>query len=273
MPELPEVQTVVTTIRPRIAGRMIRALEVIRPDVVRPAGVDLPSLLIGSTVAGVDRRGKKIVIRTTGGDRVVIHLGMTGRLAVELPGAVRRPHTHVVFGFDGVELRFSDPRRFGGVWWLGTDGRPDERMGPEPLSLRPAQLRRRRAKTSRAIKNALMDQSVVAGLGNIYVDESLHRAGIHPLSPANTLADPQVARLNRAIKLVLRTAIRHRGSTLRDYADGEGRPGEFQSRHRVYGRAGRPCRTCRTPIARIVLGARSTHFCPHCQKNVEAAAL
>jgi formamidopyrimidine-DNA glycosylase len=265
MPELPEVQTVVTTIGPKIAGQIIRTLDVVRPDVIRPAGIDLPLMLIGSKVAGVERRGKKIVVRTTGGNRMVIHLGMTGRLAIESPGAVRRPHTHVIFGFDGVELRFSDPRRFGGIWWLGTAGRPDERMGPEPLSLRPAQLARRLVKTGRAIKNALMDQSVIAGLGNIYVDESLHRAGIHPLVPANALAGTDVARLNRSIKLVLRTAIRHRGSTLRDYADGDGRPGEFQSRHRVYGRAGKPCRGCKTPVERIVLAARSTHFCPACQ--------
>jgi formamidopyrimidine-DNA glycosylase len=121
------------------------------------------------------------------------------------------------------------------------------------------------AKTARPIKNTLLDQSVIAGLGNIYVDESLYAAGIHPLSPADSLAAEQVGRLNRAIKRILRRAIRHRGSTLRDYRDANGQSGNFQNIHRVYARAGQPCLRCHAPIERIVLGGRSTHFCPHCQ--------
>jgi formamidopyrimidine-DNA glycosylase len=139
-------------------------------------------------------------------------------------------------------------------------------MGPEPLTLRPKQLAQRLSNTRRAIKNALLDQNLIAGLGNIYVDESLHAAGVHPLTPANELDWPAVLRLNRGIKSTLRRALRHRGSTLRDYVDAEGGPGAFQKLHRVYDRAGQPCRECKSSIVRIVLGGRSTCFCPKCQR-------
>jgi formamidopyrimidine-DNA glycosylase len=138
-------------------------------------------------------------------------------------------------------------------------------MGPEPLTLRTPRLGAALARTRRAIKNALLDQSVIAGLGNIYVDESLFRARIHPLTIAAELRAEQVAALNRSIKATLRKAIHHRGSTLRDYFDANGDPGGFQKLHAVYARAGENCRRCKTPIERIVLAGRSTHFCPRCQ--------
>lgn len=162
-------------------------------------------------------------------------------------------------------LRFSDPRRFGGVWWIAPGQAADDGMGPEPLTLRPAALLRRLSRTARPIKSALLDQSLIAGLGNIYVDESLFLARIHPLNPSNGLSAAEVGRLSRSIKVTLRKAIAHRGSTLRDYRDADGNAGGFQSLHRVYDRADQPCRRCRTPIRRIVLGGRSTHFCPRCQ--------
>jgi formamidopyrimidine-DNA glycosylase len=140
-------------------------------------------------------------------------------------------------------------------------------MGPEPLAMRTAQLAKKLSRTTRAIKNALMDQSVVAGLGNIYVDESLFDARLHPLTPANTLTSAETALLTKSIKRVLRRAIRHRGSTLRDYADADGNAGAFQRLHRVYDRKGKPCPRCKTAIERIVLGGRSTHFCPKCQRT------
>ena len=265
MPELPEVQTVVDTLRPLVAGRTLVAIDVRRPDVVAPAGIDLVPLLLGRTVADVARRAKRIVFRLDDGHRFFVHLGMTGRLTVDPPAAPLLPHTHVVLhlGTDAA-IRFRDPRRFGGVWWLGT-GPADDRLGPEPLTLPPARLAAQLGRTARAIKTALLDQRVVAGLGNIYVDESLHRAGIHPLTPARRVSVADVARLNRAIKHTLRTAIRHRGSTLRDFADAHGHAGGFQHLHAVYDRADAPCRRCRTPIERVVLGGRSTHFCPRCQ--------
>lgn len=267
MPELPEVQTVVNTLRPRVIGRRITRVRLNRSDILSPAGTDLPSLLSGQTVKEIARRAKRIMFTLEGGGRFYVHLGMTGRLVLSSPKDLPPPHTHLRLDLDnGSEIRFTDPRRFGGVWWLGTNYEKDD-MGPEPLTMRPAQLAKQLARTTRAIKNALLDQRVLAGLGNIYVDESLFAAGIHPLTPANTLTPDQVARLNRCIKTTLRRALRHRGSTLRDYRDAEGLPGNFQSLHRVYDRKGEPCRACRTPIERVVLGGRSTHFCPKCQVN------
>jgi formamidopyrimidine-DNA glycosylase len=278
MPELPEVQTVVTTLAPRLTSQTLADVRHLRPDIVRPRGFDLPAALVGRTVSSVTRRGKRIVIALDDGGRFYIHLGMTGQLKVEPPDREVAPHTHLIVRLRGVgdggassELRFRDPRRFGGVFWLGRGNEAtavaadDARMGPEPLTLRPGQLAKRLSRTTRAIKNALLDQAVVAGLGNIYVDEALFASSIHPLRPADELSPDDVKRLNRAIKTTLLRAIRHRGSTLRDYVDADGRSGGFQLLHRVYGREGDPCHTCRSPIARIVLGGRSAHFCPVCQ--------
>lgn len=265
MPELPEVQTVVTTLRPKLLGRRVRAVYLHRRDIVQPPDADLVRDLTGRVVRSIGRRGKRIIFVLDDDARFFIHLGMTGRLVIASAQAAAPAHTHLEVDFATGRLRFTDPRRFGGVWWLGKGGCPDAGMGPEPLSVRPAQLARRLARTTRAIKNALLDQSVLAGLGNIYVDESLFGAAIHPLTPANELTPAEVAKLNRSIKSTLRRAIRSRGSTLRDYVDADGVAGSFQSLHRVYDRAGQPCRRCKTPIQRITLGGRSTHFCPRCQ--------
>lgn len=264
MPELPEVETVVTTLRPKVVGRSIVAVVSVRQDILSPADTDLSRCLCGRTIRSVERRGKRIVCTLDDGNRFYIHLGMTGQVSVVAPDAPLPPHTHLELDLGGTRLRFRDPRRFGGVWWLGRDA-ADGEMGPEPLGLRPVELLRRLSRTTRAVKNALLDQRVVAGLGNIYADEALHAAGIHPLTPANRLSRGQVGRLSRSIKSTLRRAIRHRGSTLRDYLDADGAAGRFQRLHRVYQREGEPCERCRAAIERIVLGGRSTHFCPRCQ--------
>jgi formamidopyrimidine-DNA glycosylase len=264
MPELPEVQTVVNSLRPRIVGMTIKRADVLRDDIVEPKGFKLQPHLAGRIVGDVTRRGKRIVVTLDDGNVFYIHLGMTGRLTIDAPSSEVAKHTHLILHFSEFQVHFRDPRRFGGVFWIGSEDCDDE-MGPEPLTLRPQQLACRLAKTHRAIKNALLDQHVVAGLGNIYVDESLFAAGIHPLTAANRLTAHQIARLNRAIKLTLRRALRHRGSTLRDYVDAEGDAGAFQKLHRVYDRQGQPCRVCRATIQRIVLGGRSTCFCPNCQ--------
>jgi formamidopyrimidine-DNA glycosylase len=267
MPELPEVQTVVLTLQPKVVGRTVRGVTHLRHDIVTPPGTKLRDLLRGRRIESVARRGKRIVFTLDDGNRFYVHLGMTGQLTVASPDAPLPPHTHMELDLgDGARLRFRDPRRFGGVWWLGQDPLHDAGMGPEPLQLRPAQLFRRLHKTTRAVKNALMDQRVVAGLGNIYVDEALFAAGIHPLKRGDELTMAEVAKLNRSIKTTLRRALRHRGSTLRDYMDADGASGGFQKLHRVYDRAGEPCRRCQSPIERIVLGGRSTHFCPQCQR-------
>ncbi len=266
MPELPEVQTVVESLRPRLRGRCFAVPLHLRGDIVRPRGFDLAGAMAHRTIIGIDRRAKRIVFCLEGGDRFFIHLGMSGRLTVEQADAPILPHTHLIAGIAGTDrqLRLRDPRRFGGIFWLG-DAPDDHTIGPEPLTLRPKQLADRLARTTRAIINALLDQRLIAGLGNIYVDEALHQAGIHPLAPANRLTLTQITTLNRAIKTTLRRAIHHRGSTLRDYVDADGTKGGFQNLHKVYAREGTPCQTCRTPIERIVIGGRSTHFCPACQ--------
>jgi formamidopyrimidine-DNA glycosylase len=267
MPELPEVQTVVTTLAPRVAGKRIERIPHVRRDMITPDGFDLAGAVRGRTIESVTRRGKRIVFLLDDGNRFFIHLGMTGRLMVESRDTDQALHTHLIFDIgDGRQLRFRDPRRFGEIRWLGQDN-GDAKMGPEPLDMRASQLADCLTRTTRAVKNALMDQSVVAGLGNIYVDESLHAAGIHPLARADRLKPQQIAKLTQSIKRVLRKAIRHRGSTLRDYVDAEGGKGAFQLLHNVYNRKGEPCRTCKSPIVRIVLGGRSTCFCPRCQSR------
>jgi formamidopyrimidine-DNA glycosylase len=270
---LPEVQTVVTTLRPRVTGATLGAVRLNRTDIVSPAGVDLAPLLTGRAVASVDRRAKRIVFTLDGGERFYIHLGMTGQLTVESPDAPVRPHTHLVIELGprgarserGCELRFRDPRRFGGVFWLGTES-ADRGLGPEPLTLRPGRLVKLLAATRRPIKSALLDQTMIAGIGNIYADEALFGAGVHPLRLANSLTVDEIGRLNRAIKQVLRRAIRARGSTLRDFVDADNAPGGYRAKHLVYDREGERCRRCRRGvIERIVLTGRSTCFCPRCQ--------
>lgn len=266
MPELPEVETIVRSIAPRLAGRRIVKVDLRRRDIVDPPEADLPAQLAGQRIHRIFRRGKRIIVTLENQCQFYIHLGMTGRLTLETPAAPTVPHTHFTADFDAFpdQLRFSDPRRFGGIWWLDT-APCDEGMGPEPLELRARQLARQLTGTTRAIKNALLDQSVIAGLGNIYVDESLFSSGIHPLTPANELNAKQIAALNRAIRATLRRAIKNKGSTLRDYRTADGLPGYFQKLHRVYDREGQACAKCRSAIQRIVIGGRSTHFCAKCQ--------
>lgn len=268
MPELPEVETVVITLRPRVTGQKIVGVTLHRTDIVTPKEIRLAPLLRGRTIVSVDRRAKRIVLTLDDCNRFYIHLGMTGQLVVERADAQLKPHTHFVLDLEGGarQIRFRDPRRFGGIFWLGTDS-ADGDLGPEPLTLKPAQLSKLLQKTSRPIKAALLDQTLIAGLGNIYADECLFLSGIHPLTAANRLNRDQISRLNRAIKLTLRRAIAAKGSTLRDFVTADNAPGEYRSKHKVYDRAGEECIRCGTLIKRIVLSGRSTCFCPSCQKR------
>jgi formamidopyrimidine-DNA glycosylase len=259
---------------------MIARVELRRPDIVRCGNADLPLRLRSRIVTDITRRGKKILFQLDDGTAVCIHLGMTGRLTSDPRAAPLLPHTHMIWHLrdpagqlHDEQLRFRDPRRFGGVWCLSCCADAGQNLGPEPLLVRTSQLADKLARTKRPIKSALLDQRLLAGLGNIYVDEALHVAGIHPLSLTCNLTRQQVTELTRAIKQVLRRAIRHRGSTLRDYVDADGNAGRFQRLHRVYDRKGDPCPRCRTPIDRIVLGGRSTHFCPKCQPSKRTSRL
>ena len=268
MPELPEVQTVVNDIVPVAVGAKIVQVELLRPEFVQPAAIPLEKLLTGQTIASIHRRANRIIFTLGDGQKFLAHLGMTGRIAIAASSAPRQKHTHVVLTLQRkgklAELHFCDPRRFGEIRWLGTHHGEDG-LGVEPLTLTTRQLVELLRRPRRPIKSVLLDQSVVAGLGNIYADESLFRAGIHPLTWACHLDEAAVGRLCRAIKQILSKALQHRGSTFRDYVDAKGGKGGFQDRHQVYGRSGQPCRQCGRSLQRIVLGGRSTCFCLHCQ--------
>lgn len=265
MPELPEVETVVRTLRPTLLNRRIAAIVHLREDIVTPASENLAARLVSRRIIEIHRRGKRIIIQLDDGNCWYVHLGMTGRLTIEPKDAPRRAHTHLILNLgQSQELRFVDPRRFGGVFWCGASP-ADESMGPEPLSLAPRELFERLSRTNRSIKSALLDQKMVAGIGNIYADEALFDAQIHPLTIATKISAEQSRRLNTAIKRVLKRAIEHRGSTLRDYVDANGEPGDFQKVHRVYDREGEPCLRCGAAIVRIIVAQRSTCFCPRCQ--------
>lgn len=266
MPELPEVQTVVNTLNALLVSpARIHRVDHVRADMLKPAGCDLAGFLRGRAIVDVSRRGKRIIFRFDDSNRIYIHLGMTGRLTIEPRRAPVRAHTHLIVSLSGGrQIRLVDPRRFGAIAWMGP-GPDDGAMGPEPMDIRPADFVTRLQSTRRAIKTALLDQRLIAGIGNIYADEALFAARVPPTVPARDLSRDRAAKLCAAIKRVLRRAIDHRGSTLRDYIDANGQRGGFQALHRVYDRQGQPCPRCQTPIARIVLGGRSTHFCPQCQ--------
>lgn len=272
MPELPEVQTVVNSLTPRVVAARITNVEIARPDFVCPPGTDLPALLVGRTITSIHRRAKRIIFTLDTQQRFLIHLGMTGRVLLLPPNSPRAPHTHVVLTLatsasQTIELHLCDPRRFGELRWLN-NGTGEDGLGHEPLTLRSRALADLLASSRRPVKSFLLDQTAIAGLGNIYADEALFAAGLHPLTPCNRITPEQATHLCRAIKSVLRKALRHRGSTLRNYVDAEGGQGAFQKLHQVYDRAGKPCRRCRTPIQRITLAGRSTCFCPTCQHNI-----
>ena len=261
MPELPEVETIVRELAPLLPGRRIIKAELPCPRVV----VGPVRRAVGRTIRRVSRHGKFIVVEFEGtAGRLAIHLGMTGRL---LAGGERGPHTHAVFTLDRGALIYADPRQFGRIQWLSGPSRRLDSLGPDPLELDEdaflARLRARRA----MVKPLLLNQRFLRGLGNIYTDEALHRAGIHPRATAARLSRARAARLYRAIRKVLNEAIARGGSSVSDYVDAGGRRGWFQLRHPVYGREGEPCLTCGALIRRIVVAQRGTHFCPRCQKR------
>ncbi len=276
MPELPEVQNVVDSLRPLIARRIIQSVVLRRTDISTPPDADWARLLTGKRIRAVRRRGKRIYFDLDDGNRFFVHLGMTGRLRFLPCTQADESHTHLIFMLSGrptATLRFIDPRRFGGIYWEGSTSRDDDSLGPEPLEMTSQDFATRLKSTSRPVKSALLDQRLVAGLGNIYVDEALHLAGIRPTRCSKRLQFIEVERLVQAIRDVLNRAIAAGGSTLRDYVNAVGDAGNFQKRHLVYGRENKPCQTCTTPIRRIVLAGRSTHFCPACQSTRRVAAM
>jgi formamidopyrimidine-DNA glycosylase len=271
MPELPEVETVVRDLRPLLVGARVAAVTVGRRKLRRPWRKAWAGQLRGATVEGVRRRGKWIIVDLDAGRRLLIHLGMTGQLTVNPAAAPVPDHLHFVFELgDGArQLRYRDPRRFGSVELLADEAAVQAalggKLGPEPFDLVAADFRSAIRGTNRTVKAILLDQAVVAGVGNIYADEALFRAGLHPERRGKAVTDAEADRLREAIAAVMRHAIERRGSTIRDYVGGSGLRGGFQDEFRVYGRDGEPCPTCRTAIAVVRVAGRSSHHCPSCQ--------
>jgi formamidopyrimidine-DNA glycosylase len=261
MPELPEVETIVRGLAPRLAGRRILAAEFRCARVVRGA----PEQIVGKTIRDVRRYGKFILIDFTDKSAALgIHLGMTGKLLLDAePG----PHSHAILTLDRGLLVYDDIRQFGRIEFSDQFASRLERLGPDPLSLSVeafvSRLRARRA----MVKPLLLNQSFLRGMGNIYTDEALFRAGVHPRALAYRLSRDRAARLHAAVVEVLSESIASGGSSVSDYVDSDGRQGSFQLSHRVYGKQGEPCPICSTPIRRILVAQRGTHFCPKCQRR------
>ncbi|MCI0641685.1 MAG: bifunctional DNA-formamidopyrimidine glycosylase/DNA-(apurinic or apyrimidinic site) lyase [Gemmataceae bacterium] len=272
MPELPEVETVVRDLRGPLVGKRIAALVVSRKALRRPWRRAWNKSLIGRMFRSVERRGKWIMLDVEG-PMLLVHLGMTGQFTVCSAEDPRQDHTHLVFSLDkgGMELRFRDIRRFGSATLFPdldalTKSFVEDRLGPEPFDLDPVYWRQALAKTSRNLKAILLDQRVVAGVGNIYADESLFEARLHPTRLGKNLKLREIDRLREAIVAVLSRAIERRGSSIRDYVGGSGLQGKYQDEFRVYGRTDEDCWTCGTAITQFRLAGRSTHCCPRCQK-------
>ncbi|MDE2149073.1 MAG: bifunctional DNA-formamidopyrimidine glycosylase/DNA-(apurinic or apyrimidinic site) lyase [Gammaproteobacteria bacterium] len=272
MPELPEVETVRRGLSARLLGHRLAAVSVRQPVLRWPVPVQLARRLRGRRLDSVERRGKYLLLDFAGA-RLLLHLGMSGRLSVLSRVAPPGPHDHVDFRFDdGRCLRFHDPRRFGCVLLLdGGGGHPLlDGLGPEPLSdaFTAVYLYARTRNRCAAIKSVLMDARVVAGVGNIYASESLHRAGVRPARAAGRLAPADCRRLVAAVRTVLSEAIAQGGTTLTDsaFAGTDGSFGDFQQQLAVYDREGKPCPRCGTAVRRVVIGQRSSYYCPRCQR-------
>lgn len=284
MPELPEVETTRRGIAPHAVGRTIAAVEVHDGRLRWPVPQSLPETLTGRTLTKLERRSKYLLFRCErAGDEqasdragtLLVHLGMTGSLRWYSAGAAespRRTHDHVDVRFEnGALLRYHDPRRFGAILWVADPVAEHPllaALGPEPFdpAWNAAMLQQSLRTRSAAIKLALMDNHVVVGVGNIYANEALFHAGIHPGRAANRVSRRRLGLLVDAVRTTLTAAIAKGGSTLRDYVDSSGEPGYFQLDYFAYGRAGLPCRQCATPLKAIRQGGRATTYCPRCQK-------
>jgi formamidopyrimidine-DNA glycosylase len=262
MPELPEVETVVRSLSGVVPGARILAAEFGSRFVTPGNRKALARRLANRTIRGVRRHGKFIVLDLDAGV-LIIHLGMTGKLLFDAsPGR----HAYGVFHLDCGELIYDDPRQFGRIEWAASLPARVARLGPDPLEVSFAdfwhELKRRRS----ALKPLLLNQRFLRGVGNIYADEALHLARIHPKAVSSRISRERALRLYESLTQTLRLAIEHRGSSISDYVDADGARGWFQVLHRVYGREGQPCPECGGPIRRILIAQRSSHFCPRCQR-------
>jgi formamidopyrimidine-DNA glycosylase len=271
VPELPEVETTRRGLAPHVRGRRIRALRVYERRLRWPVPAGLPAKLARQRILSTGRRGKYLLLNLESG-ALSVHLGMSGNLRLVPAASPRVRHDHFDLVLDsGCALRFNDPRRFGSLLYLRGDPLAHPllaHLGPEPFSREfDAEYLWRITRGRRvAVKQLLMNSRLVVGVGNIYASEALYRARIRPQRAARTLTRPEAARLVRAVRTVLKSAIRAGGTTLRDYLGADGSPGYFRQRLYVYERGGKPCRRCGRPVRATRQGQRSTYYCPGCQK-------
>ena len=266
MPELPEVETIRRELQQNIIGRKITEVCVHHPMVIRQPSVEkFIRDVCGASIKRVLRRAKVLILELSNGKSLVIHLKMTGQLV--FPGGGAKSRVNLRFA-DGKSLDFNDQRLFGELRSLDDwhSLKFIRNLGPEPFDLSAGQFKEMLAAKKTKIKPLLMDQGFISGIGNLYAAESLFRAGIHPQRPANALSDKEKATLLEKIKAVLNQAIKYGGSSVDDYVRLSGERGDYVRHHKVYGREGKPCLVCKTPIKRISLGGRGTYFCPRCQK-------
>lgn len=275
MPELPEVETIVRALRAPLIGRTFTGLQSDWPrHCALPPLEEMQQRIAGQQVAAISRRGKFLIFELSSGDALIIHLRMSGHLAVVPTDQPRHRHDHTIFQLAPLpgevphELRFRDQRKFGRIYLVGDPNEILDGLGPEPLDDSftlpefEANLRGRK----RVIKSLLLDQSFLAGVGNIYADEALYYAGVRPTRKSDTLTPEEMAALYDSIRRVLNMGIEREGASIDLYLKPDGSKGDMQNAVAVYGRAGRPCLKCGTPIERITLNGRGTHFCPACQK-------
>ena len=272
MPELPEVETIRLTLLPKLVGRKICSGEILHEKMVLGnTPVEFLSWISERTITALRRRGKYLLLELSEGLIVGVHLRMTGRLSVEKTDCPIAKATYFRLLLDnGTELRFNDQRKFGKVFVFEKGNPPAalKKIGPEPLSpeFTVSVMQKQFGRRKLAVKKALLNQEIIAGIGNIYADEALFVAEIHPARPVNSLTEIEVDALFQAVRQVLREGIENRGTTFRDYRDGEGRLGSYQNKLRVYGQKGKKCPKCGGQIVKMNFGGRGTHFCPLCQK-------
>lgn len=271
MPELPEVETTCRGIRPHLQNQTIRAVTIRQPRLRWPISPQLRKQARDAVIETVNRRAKYVLIKT-GHGTIIIHLGMSGSLRLTTSEEPPRKHDHIDIELaNGRVLRFHDPRRFGAVLWTRQDPLTHQllrQLGPEPLdpAFNAGDMRALAAHRKQAIKTFLMNSRNVVGVGNIYTNEALFLAGIHPKTAAGRLSLQRWTKLVKAIQEVLRKAIDQGGTTLRDFINSDGQPGYFAQSLQVYGRDSEPCPVCQKPIRRIIQTQRATYYCPHCQR-------
>jgi formamidopyrimidine-DNA glycosylase len=272
MPELPEVETIKNELIPRVIGRKITNVSIIDEKIVRqPSLAEFCSRLIGQRITGIERRGKYLILGLSGGEALIIHLKMSGSLLLKPPDRFIRAVIHLD---SGTEIYFRDPRKFGAMWLVGDKNTITSKLGPEPLAAEftPKLLARRLSKRTAPIKALLCEQKFVAGIGNMYADEALFRARIHPLRSGKSLSQAEIKRLHQAIQQILSAAINNKGASVENYFRPDGQIGTAHFEFKVAHGRGKNCPICSTPLERIPVRNRGSYFCPRCQSRGDSAS-